>query len=169
MSLHGTATPPAFLLIDIAPAPASATCRVVAGPEDWDGHFRVRHEVFVNEQHIFSHSDRDAHDDEREVLHAVALVGGRVVGAVRLYPGADAHTWFGDRLAVLPEFRRRGILGARLVRFAVATARGRSGERMNAMIQPPNVAFFAGLGWACTGAPVDYHGRAHQPMAIALT
>ena len=47
---------------------------------------RVRHAVFVGEQGIFARSDRDMHDDEPGVLHAVALVGGRVVGAVRLYP-----------------------------------------------------------------------------------
>jgi predicted GNAT family N-acyltransferase len=90
-----------------------------------------------------------------------------VAGAVRLYPlgGGD---WKGDRLAVLPE-ARHGELGARLVRFAVATAGARGGQRMVAMIQLPNVAFFEALGWRRDGATVAFHGRPHQPMAIALT
>ena len=169
MSSHNSSTPTASFLIDVTPAPASATCRLVAGPEDWDGHFRVRHAVFVTEQGIFPDSDRDAHDDEPDVLHAVALVGGRVIGAVRLYPGADAQTWSGDRLAILPAFRRRGMLGARLVRFAVVTAHNRGGQRMTAMIQLLNVPFFESLGWTPLGGPVEYHGLAHQSMSITLT
>lgn len=169
MSSHVSSTPTASLLSDVTPAPTEATCRLVAGPEDWDGHFRVRHAVFVTEQGIFPHSDRDLHDDEPGVLHAVAVVSGRAIGAVRLYPGADARTWSGDRLAILPEFRGRGMLGARLVRFAVVTARDRGGQRMTAMIQLPNVPLFASLGWAAVGEPVLYHGLAHQPVSIALT
>jgi putative N-acetyltransferase (TIGR04045 family) len=169
VSSSDSTTPTASFLIDVTPAQASASCRLVAGPEDWDGHFRVRHAVFVTEQGIFARSDRDVHDDEPGVLHAVAVVGGRVIGAVRLYPGTDADTWFGDRLAILAEFRGRGMVGARLVRLAVVTARSRGARRMNAMIQLPNVPFFTSLGWAPTGAPVAYHGRAHQPMSIALT
>jgi hypothetical protein len=68
----------------------------------------------------------------------------------------------------LPE-ARHGALGARLVRFAVATAGARGGERMVAMIQVPNVAFFEALGWRRDGAARAFHGRPHQPMAIALT
>ena len=168
MSSYSSSTPTASLLSDVTPAPESATCRLVAGPEDWDGHFRVRHAVFVSEQGIFAHSDRDMHDDEPGVLHAVALIGGRVIGAVRLYPGPDALTWSGDRLAIVPEFRRRGMLGARLVRFAVVTASSLGGQCMTAMIQPLNVSFFASLGWATMGGPVEYHGLAHQPMSITL-
>ena len=121
-------------------------------------------------------SDRDTHDDEPGVLHAVALVGGRAVGAVRLYPGPDAVTWSGDRLAILPEFRGRGMLGARLVRFAVVTARGRGGQRMTAMIQPLNVPFFASLGWrdggwagrvSRSGAPAHVDHADEMPVAVS--
>ncbi len=92
-----------------------------------------------------------------------------MIGAVRPYPASDADTWFGDRLAILSEFRGRGMVGARLVRLAVMTARSRGARRMTAMIQMPNVPFFTSLGWSPTGAPVAYHGRTHQPMSIALT
>jgi putative N-acetyltransferase (TIGR04045 family) len=169
VSSHASWKQMASLLVDAAPQPASAACRLAAGPEDWDGHFRVRHAVFVTEQAIFDRSDRDEHDDASGVRHVVAVIGGQVIGAVRLYPAVGEDIWFGDRLAILPEFRRRGVLGARLVRFAVATARDEGGRRMNAMIQLPNVAFFSSLGWDNAGPQAMYQGFAHQPMSIALT
>jgi putative N-acetyltransferase (TIGR04045 family) len=132
-----------------------------------NAHFAVRHAVFVDEQEMFAVDDRDERDDGGATLHAIGIFGARVAGAVRLYPlgGGD---WKGDRLAVLPE-ARHGSLGARLVRFAVATAGARGGTRMVAMIQLPNVAFFESLGWARDGDAVAFHGRPHQPMAIPLT
>jgi GNAT superfamily N-acetyltransferase len=91
-------------------------------------------------------------------------------GTVRLYPLAEggAGLWQGDRLAVLPAFRH-GSLGGSLVRFAVRTAGERGGARMVAMIQLANVRFFLALGWALDGDVADFHGRTHQPMAIALS
>jgi putative N-acetyltransferase (TIGR04045 family) len=130
-------------------------------------HFAVRRAVFVDEQAMFAVDDRDERDDVGATLHAIGIFGARVAGAVRLYPlgGGD---WKGDRLAVLPE-ARHGSLGARLVRFAVATAGARGGARMVAMIQLPNVAFFESLGWVRDGDAVAFHGRPHQPMAIGLS
>jgi putative N-acetyltransferase (TIGR04045 family) len=130
-------------------------------------HHAVRRAVFVDEQDMFPGDDRDERDTRITTLHAIGIAEGRIAGAVRLYPlgGGD---WKGDRLAVLPE-ARHGALGAQLVRFAVATAAQRGGARMVAMIQLANVAFFEGLGWHRDGAAVAFHGRPHQPMAIALS
>jgi putative N-acetyltransferase (TIGR04045 family) len=130
-------------------------------------HFAVRRAVFADEQQMFAGDDRDERDGRITTLHAIGIAGGRVAGAVRLYPLRE-RDWKGDRLAVLPE-ARHGALGGRLVRFAVATAGKRGGERMLAMIQLPNVAFFEALGWQRDGRTVAFHGRPHQPMAIALS
>jgi putative N-acetyltransferase (TIGR04045 family) len=143
------------------------TCRLCGGPRQRAAHFAVRRAVFVDEQELFAADDRDERDTSPATLHAIGLAGGRVAGAVRLYP-LGGRDWKGDRLAVLRE-ARHGMLGARLVRFAVHTAGARGGERMVAMIQVPNVAFFESLGWQRDGAAVGFHGRPHQPMAIALT
>jgi putative N-acetyltransferase (TIGR04045 family) len=141
--------------------------RLAATARQRAAHFAIRRAVFVDEQQLFAGDDRDDRDASAATLHAIGVVGGSVAGAVRLYPlGGD--DWKGDRLAVLPA-ARHGALGARLVRFAVATAGERGGGRMLAMIQLPNVAFFEGLGWRRDGAAVGFHGRPHQPMAIALT
>jgi putative N-acetyltransferase (TIGR04045 family) len=142
-------------------------CRLAESHDDRELHFAVRHAVFVAEQRLFTGSDRDAHDDHPATLHAIGTIGGEAGGAVRLYPLDDAGLWQGDRLAVLAHLRH-GLLGAALVRFAVATAGDRGGERMRAMIQLPNVRFFEALGWGACGAVGAYHGVDHQPMDIPL-
>jgi putative N-acetyltransferase (TIGR04045 family) len=122
----------------------------------------------VVEQGIFDLDDRDPHDDDERTLHVVGMVEGEVGGAVRLYPlDPPGELWKGDRLAVLPE-HRACHLGARLVRFAVATAGARGGLRMIAHIQLPNVRFFEHLGWRAEGAPAPFQGVEHQLMAIRL-
>ena len=108
-----------------------------------DGHFAVRHAVFVADQGLFEGTDRDAHDDDPATVHVVATVGGAIVGAVRLYPLAGS-TWKGDRLAVLPE-ARVGTVGAELVRFAVRTANG-AGTGCSPTCSCPTCA--SSSGWA---------------------
>ena len=144
-------------------------CRLATAPEERERHFAIRRAVFCVEQGMFGGADdRDSRDDAPDTLHAVGAEGAVVGGTVRLYPlGADG-LWQGDRLAVLPLFRRTSLGGA-LVRFAVGTAGARGGARMVAMIQRPNVRFFVSLGWSLDGPVVEFHGREHQPMAIALS
>jgi putative N-acetyltransferase (TIGR04045 family) len=150
-----------------APPKPDVRVRLCSSEPQRAAHHAVRRAVFVEEQDMFAGDDRDERDARITTLHAIGIADGRIAGAVRLYPlgGGD---WKGDRLAVLPE-ARHGALGARLVRFAVATAGARGGERMVAMIQLPNVSFFEGLGWRREGAAVAFHGRPHQPMAIGLS
>ena len=150
-----------------APTGSAAVCRLAADAEQLAAHFDVRRSVFVELQGLFEGSDRDERDEREDTLHAVGLVDGSVVGAVRLYP-LDAHgLWKGDRLAVLPEARVRHV-GALLVRFAVATAGERGGHTMVAQVQLPNVVFFERLGWRRDGDPAPMLGVPHQPMAIEL-
>jgi putative N-acetyltransferase (TIGR04045 family) len=145
-------------------------CRVAADADELALHYAIRRTVFCREQHMFgAGDDRDDRDAHPATLHAVGAEGASIGGTVRLYPLADdGRVWQGDRLAVLPAFRH-GSLGGSLVRFAVRTAGARGGERMVAMIQLPNVRFFLALGWWLDGDPVAFHGRSHQPMAIALS
>jgi putative N-acetyltransferase (TIGR04045 family) len=149
-----------------APPKPDVRVRLCSSEPQRAAHHAVRRAVFVDEQDMFAGDDRDERDARITTLHAIGIADGRIAGAVRLYPigGGD---WKGDRLAVLPE-ARHGALGAQLVRFAVATAALRGGARMLAMIQLPNVAFFESLGWERNGDTVAFHGRPHQPMAIAL-
>ena len=141
--------------------PRVASPRLAASDAELAAHFSVRRAMFVERQHLFE-DDRDEHD--ADALHAVAVAGGEVVGAVRLYPLAGT-LWKGDRLAVLPGHHA----GADLVNFAVRTAGERGGSRMVAQVQVANVRFFERLGWFKDGEPALYRGVMHQPMAIGLS
>ena len=149
-----------------SPAELAAACRPVTGPAELAAHHRIRRAVFVTEQGLFSGSDRDEHDDEPDTVHVLGFVDAEPAGTVRLYPVAGT-LWHGDRLAVLPEFRRSRI-GAQLVRLAVALAGERGGGRMQARIQLPNVHFFEYLGWTATAPPAEHLGVPHRWMAISL-
>jgi putative N-acetyltransferase (TIGR04045 family) len=140
----------------------------IAG-ETWmaSEHHRVRHEVFVVEQHLFDVTDRDGRDDDPTTIKVVATHDGVIGGAVRLYALDREGLWQGDRLAVLTAHRRHG-LGAPLVRFAVATAGALGGRTMTAHIQVANVRFFEHLGWRVDGEEEIYVGVPHVPMAIDL-
>lgn len=147
-------------------------CRPVAGPDDAAIHHRIRHEVFVLEQEVFTASDLDAHDASDATIKVLAstaapITGWEPGGAVRLYP-LEPGIWQGDRLAVLPAFRAWNLGGA-LVRFAVDTAASLGGVEMVAHVQTANVRFFERLGWRRRGEPEIYVGLPHQLMAIDLT
>jgi putative N-acetyltransferase (TIGR04045 family) len=145
------------------------SCRAVRDAEDLHAHYAIRRAVFVDEQGIFTESDRDERDDDRRTIHLIGLADDKACGAVRLYPLDDAATvWQGDRLAVLRGERTHG-LGAPLVRLAVATAGDLGGVVMHAHIQVPNVRFFESLGWHRSGDEEIYVGVTHVPMSIALT
>ena len=142
-------------------------CQPAGSEDELALHRRIRHEVFVVEQGLFADSDHDEHDERAATVHALGIYGAIVAGTVRFYPLAEPGLWKGDRLAVLPQFRKHG-LGGPLVRFAVRTAGQRGGERMIAYIQPQNVPAFEYLGWRRVGVPVDYVGHPHQKMSIDL-
>jgi putative N-acetyltransferase (TIGR04045 family) len=145
------------------------SCRLVAGSDELASHYRIRHQIFVQEQQLFAESDVDAHDAREDVLHVLGWCGEVPAGAVRLYPlDAAEGSWQGDRLAVLPEFRAAG-LGGPLVRFAVATAGQRGGAVMIAHVQVANERFFTRLGWTRQGDVELYVGRPHVLMTIPLT
>ena len=145
----------------------AVTCLAATSDEELATHHMIRTAVFVHEQGFFRVSDRDEHDEDPSTAKVLAMDGPVAGGAVRLYPLGEPGLWKGDRLAVLPPFRPRG-LGAHLVRFAVRTAGERGGELMIAHVQPRNVVFFRRLGWQTVGEPVEYVGHAHQQMSIRL-
>ncbi len=134
--------------------------------EEMAGHFEVRRHVFVSEQGLFQESDRDRWDET--AIHVVAVAGGQVVGAVRLYPLDEAGLWQDDRLSVSVTARTLRA-GGPLVRFAVATAGELGGHLMIARIQGPIVPLFRFLGWERVGGLIDYCGVPHQRMTIPLS
>jgi len=139
--------------------------KIAVTQREIEEHFRIRHEVFVEEQKIFKKTDRDYHDDD--AIPIIACYQYRAVGAVRCYPNTK-KTWFGGRLAVHKDFRTSNI-GAMLVHKAVDTMnRHPDVQKFLAVIQLQNVRFFQRLEWVKRGRIFTMKGIKHHVMERLL-
>jgi len=114
--------------------------------EAWQvaAYFRLRSEIFANEQGLFAGSDRDSFDDHASPIVAQGEIAGMpdgVVGVVRIYR-EDKHTWFGGRLGVARAYRRVGAVGTALITEAVSTAHAWGCTRFLATVQEANARYF---------------------------
>ena len=139
--------------------------------ENWEigGAASLRHRTFVTEQAIFTDHDRDAIDRSALPLVAVSTMASEadeVVGTVRIHEDTPG-VWWGSRLAVAPEYRRVGRLGAELIRLAVGTAHARGCTTFLAHVQMQNVALFEKLNWQPLGEQC-LHGHPHMKMQADL-
>ncbi len=124
-----------------SPAVVTTVCN-----ERWqlDGYWALRRQIFVNEQSLFELDDRDEHDDHAHPIVSLSTAAGmadQVVGIVRIYQ-QGANLWFGGRLGVCQAYRRHGVVGERLIKTAVGTARALGCETFLATVQAPNVRYF---------------------------
>lgn len=147
-------------------APRDLVCHPARTSDEQSRALAIRQRIFVREQRLFAHGDRDP-DDGRSI-HLIARQGDDIVGTVRVFPAADtlAH-WIGGRLAVLREHRASGA-GELLVRRAMQTVKKRGCRKFTASIQERNVPFFERIGWRVIGRPYTYHGKVHLPMQADL-
>jgi len=140
-------------------------CHPVRTNVEQEKAFEIRREVFVQEQKLFSDSDRDENDAKS--IHLVAELDHQVVGTVRLFPiNANGH-WIGGRLAVRKGFRNTGA-GELLVREAMKWVKRRGCIKFTAHIQVENVSFFSHLGWKTIEPVKDYFAKPHQLMQANL-
>ncbi|MEO7196341.1 MAG: MSMEG_0567/sll0787 family protein [Pseudonocardiaceae bacterium] len=130
-------------------------------PAAQSAYHRLRTEVFVRRQGLFTGHDRDERDDDPRTLVLLARdPAGTVLGGVRLGPvddGPDLGWWCGGRLVVDPGCPLRGV-GAALVRAACAHAESAGVLRFEATVQANNEMFFSRLGWT-----------AMRPVTVAAT
>lgn len=138
-------------------------CRQVQTEAELEECYRIRQKVFVEEQKLFSGTDRDKYD--AGAIHIVAFKGGRIIGTVRIYEEGKG-IWFGGRLAVLKRFRGRA--GRLLIKKAVETANRKRAKRFLAYIQVRNIPFFKRGGWSEVSEVMDYHGVPHKMMEANL-
>jgi len=118
--------------------------KVASDPWELAAYYRVRRAIFAEEQGLFAHSDVDAHDAHATPIVATSQIAGmpdEVVGVVRIYE-TTAGMWYGGRLGVCAQYRRRGAVGAALIQVAVSTAHAWGCARFFATVQAANVRYF---------------------------
>ncbi|CDL81334.1 MSMEG_0567/Sll0786 family nitrogen starvation N-acetyltransferase [Xenorhabdus szentirmaii] len=118
--------------------------------EDWERHqyYHLREVTFRDEQKILK-EDRDEYDVKALGIVAIGKTpgqSGRVIGAVRIFPGG-AQTWYGGRLCVEPRYRRHHTIGKALINAAVSTAKDLGCRTFLATVQKQNEHYFQRLGW----------------------
>jgi len=145
--------------------PYPLICHPVRTRLEQEKAFEIRREVFVEEQKIFSVSDRDEHD--LKSIHLVAELNREVVGTVRLFPVDRKGHWVGGRLAVKKKFRHTGA-GELLVKEAIKCVKQKGCKKFTAHIQVENVPFFSRLGWKTIEPVKEYFGKPHQLMEANL-
>jgi putative N-acetyltransferase (TIGR04045 family) len=149
-------------------SPAIVT-QVAAEPWQVEGYYRLRREVFAEEQGLFAADDRDAFDGRALPIVAMSVVLGmphEVVGVVRIFE-TSPRQWYGGRLAVSAAYRRHGVVGESLIRVAVCTANARGCDRFLATVQAPVVRYFERHHFAFI-EPITVCDKPHALMAAEL-
>lgn len=130
---------------------------------------RIRERVFVAEQGVPAELELDQHDPL--CLHALARdEAGRAVGTARLLPGETdgarmvAHV---GRMAVVKEWRGRGIGAAMLVRL-VEAARERGDTEVALSAQTHAMGFYRAHGFLEEGEEFLEAGIPHRTMRHVL-
>lgn len=89
--------------------------------EEWEQAYDIRVKVFVHEQKVPQENELD--DLDPECLHWIVVTGdGKAVGTLRLYVDPSGTKGKLGRMAVLKEYRRRGI-GKMLIQELVQYAK----------------------------------------------
>ncbi len=128
--------------------------------------FRIRREVFVDEQGLFNGSDMD--DNDSCSIHLIASHKKKIIGTVRIYRGKKGcDHWVGGRLAVEKNFRATNA-GSALVKEAMKRVKKKGCRVFTAHIQEKNIPFFLKLGWKPMEPVKSYFGRPHQKMQANL-
>jgi predicted GNAT family N-acyltransferase len=132
----------------------------------------IRRRVFIEEQGVPEDIEVDAYDAaaawNKTAVHALLEVDGNPVATGRLLLGdGPAHNAHIGRVAVLPQFRRRG-LGRRLMLALQDKARelGYPGITLAAQLQA--IPFYERLGYTPRGPVFLDAGIEHRWMDLAL-
>ncbi len=132
---------------------------VAATEQQREAAFAVRHQVFVVEQHVPPHIERDAADGDAE--HFLGTLDGVPVAAARLVV-ADGKGVVG-RVAVLHDARGKGV-GASMMRRLEARAVERGLVELELHAQVQVRSFYERQGWSAFGHEYDEAGIRHISM-----
>jgi predicted GNAT family N-acyltransferase len=120
----------------------------------------IRLVVFVREQGVPPELEMD--DMDARCLHALGFDGERAIATGRLLP--DGHI---GRLAVLSEFRGKGVGGAVLTKLMEA-AKSRGDREVVLSAQVHALPFYAAYGFTPFSEVYDEAGIPHRDMRRAL-
>lgn len=140
---------------------------IVVRRVNWDGGMDnaslrdIRRRVFIEEQRVPESLEWDEFDAVS--LHLLAETeAGMVIATGRLLP--DGHI---GRMAVLPEWRRRGVgYAVLLVLIEAARARGDQSVRLHAQVHA--LGFYGKAGFVAEGPVFDDAGIPHRTMSCRL-
>ncbi|MEI7565317.1 MAG: GNAT family N-acetyltransferase [Burkholderiaceae bacterium] len=122
---------------------------------------RVRHAVFVEEQHVPIELELDSIDSR--AWHALAYLNGVCVGTARLFSENDrCHI---GRMAVLVPYRRQG-LGSALLSTLVQYAQAHHMGTIYLNAQVAVIPFYAKFHFISAGAIFNDAGIPHQTMRL---
>jgi predicted GNAT family N-acyltransferase len=139
----------------------SFTIRILAWPDARPLAHAVRDRVFIEEQGVPRELEWDEWDARSE--HALACdAAGRAIGTARLLPDGRI-----GRMAVLPEWRRRGV-GAALVEAMLAQARGHALPCVTLHAQTHAAGFYRRFGFNERGGEFLEAGIPHVEMLLEL-
>ncbi len=133
-------------------------------PEEFLAIQRIRVAVFQVEQQVDPHLDFDGQDEASQ--HSIALWAGEPTGTMRMR-GIAAGQVKVERLAVLPEFRGRGI-GRRLMEEALAVLCEQGIEVVQVHAQIQVRSFYEKLGFESQGEEFVEAGILHVKMKKLL-
>ncbi|MCU4799412.1 GNAT family N-acetyltransferase [Halobacteria archaeon HArc-gm2] len=136
---------------------------VIASDRPGEAH-AIRRTVFVEEQGVSEPVEFD--DRDGAARHFVARIGSDTAGTarVRLIDGETAKV---ERVAVLPEFRGRGV-GEAVMRAAHAYARDEDRSRTLLHAQRRVAEFYESLGYESLGPVEDETDIPHVEMVLEL-
>lgn len=129
-----------------------------------DEAIEVRTEVFVHEQGF-----RDEFDDIDEIaMHFVAFdEADRPIGTCRVFVGDDAQVYLLGRLAVVKEYRSKG-LGSQIVEAAEDYVRSVGGKEIRLHAQCRVSGFYEKIGYTSYGEIEEEEGCPHIWMKKIL-
>ena len=134
-----------------------------AGPKDMKAVLDIRARVFIEEQNVPEHEERDGRDGE--AIHLIALDQHAPVGTARmLIEGATGKI---GRVAVLREKRGTG-LGKALIHAALDELRSLGLEKAKLGAQTHAIGFYESLGFVATGPEYMDAGIPHRDMVLPL-
>lgn len=148
---------------------SEVSARIATDAWELDAYYRVRREIFAEEQALFRGTDRDPYDAHATPIVALSQIAGMsddVVGVVRIYQ-TEPGVWYGGRLGVCERYRRRGAVGGALIHTAVSSAHAWGCRRFYATVQLQNVRYFEHHHFRALEA-VDVIGRPHCLMEADL-